>query len=84
MQNKTRLLILTCLLAATLTAFADGGQRNHEQGTKWVDPVEYFNLQDINRTDLRRDYGQGDIDFNKVIESIRHQQDAINCWGFGC
>ena len=68
MQNKTRLLILTCLLAATLTAFADGGQRNHEQGTKWVDPVEYFNLQDINRTDLRRDYDQGDIDINKVIK----------------
>lgn len=68
MQNKTRLLILTCLLAATLTAFADGGQRNHEQGTKWVDPVEYFELQDIDRTDFQRDYDQGDIDFNKVIK----------------
>ena len=48
-------------------AWADGEQRNHEPGTKWVDPVEFFELQDINRTDFQRDYDQGDIDFNKVV-----------------
>lgn len=55
-------------VALCLPVLADGEQRNHEQGTKWVDPVEYFELQDIDRTDFQRDYDQGDIDFNKVIK----------------
>lgn len=50
-----------------MPALADGEQKFHEQGTKWVDPVEYYNLQDINRTDFQRSYDQGDIDFNKEI-----------------
>ena len=48
--------------------WADGEQRNHEPGTKWVDPVEFYHLQDISRTDFQRDYDKGDIDFNKVMK----------------
>ncbi|MBR3114681.1 MAG: hypothetical protein IKH47_02740, partial [Bacteroidaceae bacterium] len=51
-----------------LPALADGEQRNFEVGTRWVDPVEFYELQDINRTDFQRDYDQGDIDFNKVVK----------------
>lgn len=67
MVNRKSLLTLTFSLLAVM-AYADGEQRNHEQGTRWVDPVEFYELQDIDRTDLQRDYDQGDIDFNKVIK----------------
>lgn len=68
-QRKWLRLVFTLLaVALCLSAYADGEQRHHEAGTKWVDPVEFYHLQDINRTDLQRDYDQGDIDFNKVLK----------------
>ena len=51
-----------------VAVWADGEQRHMEKGTTWVDPVEFYHLQDINRGDLTRDYDQGDIDFNKVLK----------------
>ena len=65
-----KLLLLTILLLSCngASVWADGEQRNHEVGTRWVDPVEFYELQDINRTDFQRDYDQGDIDFNKVVK----------------
>lgn len=63
-----RLSLVLCLASLwTLPAHADGEERNFEVGTKWVDPVEFYELQDISRTDFQRDYDQGDIDFNKEI-----------------
>ena len=59
---------LTLCAWSALPALADGEQRNFEVGTRWVDPVEFYELQDINRTDFQRDYDQGDIDFNKVVK----------------
>ena len=59
---------LTLFAWSALPALADGEQRNFEVGTRWVDPVEFYELQDINRTDFQRDYDQGDIDFNKVVK----------------
>ena len=57
---------LAMLLAfAALPARADGEQI--EGGSTWVNPVEFFKLQDIDYTDCRRDYDQGDIDFNNVL-----------------
>lgn len=47
---------------------ADGEQYFHEEGKKWVDPVEYYELQDVNRTDLQRSYDEGDIDVNKIFQ----------------
>ena len=67
-QHLTKLIFAACALLLAVTARADGEQRNHEAGTKWVDPVEFFELQDIGRTDFQRDYDQGDIDFNKVLK----------------
>ncbi len=52
---------------SVLPARADGEERN-EKGTTWVDPVEFYHLQDISRTDFQRDYDQGDIDFNRVLK----------------
>lgn len=48
---------------------AEGEERSLEDSTQWVDPVEYFELQDITTSDLQRDYDQGDIDFNKVLKA---------------
>ena len=61
--------MLTILLLCwhSTSVWADGEQRNHEEGTRWVDPVEFYEMQDIDRTDLQRDYDQGDIDFCKVV-----------------
>ena len=56
------------LMIVSTPVWADGEERNHEAGTRWVDPVEFYELQDINRTDFQRDYDQGDIDFNKVVK----------------
>ena len=63
-------LLLTILLLCwhSTSVWADGEQRNHEEGTRWVDPVEFYEMQDIDRTDLQRDYDQGDIDFCKVVK----------------
>ena len=61
-----RLVATMIFTAFSLHAIADGDQRQGD-GTRWVDPVGFFKLQDINRTDFQRDYDQGDIDFNKVL-----------------
>ena len=65
---KKTLFLTIALFAWYAVAYADGEQRNHEQGTRWVDPVEFFELQEIGHTDFQRDYDQGDIDFNKVMK----------------
>ena len=67
-MRKTKLLFIIWLLTSSipLTALADGEQV--EGGSVWVDPVEFFHLQDITTTDLKRDYDQGDIDINKVLK----------------
>ena len=67
-MRKTTLLFIIWLLTSSipLTALADGEQV--EGGLVWVDPVEFFHLQDITTTDLRRDYDQGDIDINEVLK----------------
>ena len=68
-MRKTTLLFIIWLLTSSipLTALADGEQV--EAGLVWVDPVEFFHLQDITTTDLRRDYDQGDIDINEVLKN---------------
>ena len=53
------------LLLAT-TAHADG-EKLVQDGTVWVNPVEFFSLRELNRTDYTRAYDQGDIDFNRVL-----------------
>ena len=65
-----KVLLLTILLLCwhCTSLWADGEQRNHEEGTRWVDPVEFYEMQNIDRTDLQRDYDQGDIDFCKVVK----------------
>ena len=65
---KQLLFLATLLQVFLIAARADGEQRNHEKGTTWVDPVEFYHLQDISSADLQRDYDQGDINFNKVLE----------------
>ena len=66
-RHLTKLIFAVCAFLLADTARADGEQRNHEEGTRWVDPVEFYELQDIDRTDFQRDYDQGDIDVNKEI-----------------
>ena len=61
------LIIFNVQCSLLNVAWADGEERN-EAGTRWVDPVEFYELQDINRTDFQRDYDQGDIDFNRVLK----------------
>lgn len=70
MKAPKKNIILRAVLAMSLAfsalqARADGEQI--EGGSTWVDPVEFFKLQDIDYTDCRRDYDQGDIDFNNVL-----------------
>ena len=66
-RHLTKLIFAVCAFLLAVTARADGEERN-EAGTRWVDPVEFYELQDINRTDFQRDYDQGDIDFNRVLK----------------
>ena len=63
--NPLRVALAMSLAFSALQARADGEQI--EGGSTWVDPVEFFKLQDIDYTDCRRDYDQGDIDFNNVL-----------------
>ena len=67
-MKKILLFILLLFAWNAVAVWADGDQRNHEPGTRWVDPVEFYELQDIGRTDFQRDYDQGDIDFSKVVK----------------
>ena len=67
---KELIIKIGCALGAFMlaaTALADGEDIN-KPGTQWVDPVEFYHLQDISRTDITRDYDKGDIDFNKVMK----------------
>ena len=62
------IIIALCMIFfGVLPAFADGEQINGG-GTRWVDPVVFFKLQDINNNNLQRSYYKGDIDINKVIK----------------
>ena len=65
--HNLRFFLVACAIIVALSARADGEERN-EAGTRWVDPVEFYHLQDISRTDFQRDYDQGDIDFNRVLK----------------
>ena len=65
--HNLRFFLVACAIIVALSARADGEERN-EKGTTWVDPVEFYHLQDISRTDFQRDYDQGDIDFNRVLK----------------
>ena len=56
------------LVCHTLPARADGEDKV-EPGTQWVDPVAFYELQDVTTADLKRDYDQGDIDVNKVMKN---------------
>ena len=58
------ILFTSCL---SFYALADGEQINGG-GTRWVDPVVFYKLQDIGSSDLQRTYYRGDIDINKVIK----------------
>lgn len=62
-----RLACFVLLVSCAVPALADGEQINGG-GTRWVDPVVFFKLQDITSNDLKRDYRTGDIDINKVIK----------------
>ncbi len=64
--HNLRFFLVACAIIVALSARADGEERN-EAGTRWVDPVEFYELQDIGYTDISRDYDQGDIDVGKVI-----------------
>ena len=66
-MKKVLLLTILLLSCNSASVWADGEERN-EAGTRWVDPVEFYELQDIDYTDLTRDYDQGDIDFNRVLK----------------
>ena len=65
---KHLIILVTLLQVFLIETHADGEQRHMEKGTTWVDPVEFYHLQDISHADLQRDYDQGDIDFNKVLK----------------
>lgn len=56
------------LVCHTLPARADGEDKV-EPGTQWVDPVTFYELQDVTTANLKRDYDQGDIDVNKVMKN---------------
>lgn len=63
-----RIAVIALILAfCAPTAIADGDQINGG-GTRWVDPVVFFKLQDITSNNLQRNYRTGDIDINKVIK----------------
>ena len=66
-MKKTLLFALLLSVWNAAAVWADGEERN-DKGTRWVDPVEFYELQDINRTDFKSDYDQGDIDFNKELK----------------
>ena len=66
-MKKVLLLTILLLSCNSASVWADGEERN-EAGTRWVDPVEFFELQEIGHTDFQRDYDQGDIDFNRVLK----------------
>ena len=49
------------------------GDQREFGGTRWIDPVILYDLQDITRTDYTRSYDQGDIDVNKEIVSKEYK-----------
>ena len=68
MRRVNGLMIALCLMCiGVLPVFADGEQINGG-GTRWVDPVVFYKLQDITNNDLQHTYYRGDIDINKVIK----------------
>ena len=62
-------LCLTMMLFAwNATALWADGEKLQQDGTVWVNPVEFFSMREMNRTDFQRDYDQGDIDFNRILK----------------
>lgn len=69
-MTRNLILRLACIVlsvSCAMPALADGEQINGG-GTRWVDPVVFFKLQDITSSDLQRNYRTGDININKVIK----------------
>ena len=56
------------LFAWNATALWADGEKLQQDGTVWVNPVEFFSLRELNRTDYTRAYDQGDIDFNRILK----------------
>lgn len=68
MKRYTNSIWMVALLViGGATQVRADGEAKVEQGTQWVDPVAFYELQDITTADLKRDYDQGDIDVNKVM-----------------
>lgn len=62
-----RIAVAMIFALLALPALADGEQIEGG-GTRWVDPVVFFKLQDITTSDLQSNYRTGNIDINKVIK----------------
>lgn len=68
MKRYTNSIWMVALLViGGATQVRADGEAKVEPGTQWVDPVAFYELQDVTTADLKRDYDQGDIDVNKVM-----------------
>ncbi|MBQ5509225.1 MAG: hypothetical protein IIT96_05625, partial [Muribaculaceae bacterium] len=56
-----RIAVAMIFALLALPALADGEQIEGG-GTRWVDPVVFFKLQDITTSDLQSNYRTGNID----------------------
>ena len=63
-----RILFITALLLSwnSASVWADGEDRS-EAGTQWVDPVAFYDLMDIEGSDFKPDYDQGNVDVVNVM-----------------
>ena len=66
MKKIVFLTVIGYWVLFSVKAWADG-EKLEQVGAVWVNPVEYYSLRELNRTDFQRDYDQGDIDFNRVL-----------------
>lgn len=67
MKKILILLIIFNVQCSMLNLARADGEKLVQDGTVWVNPVEFFSLRELNRTDYTRAYDQGDIDFNRVL-----------------
>ena len=68
-MKRLVLYIASCLTLCAwgaLPALADGEDRS-EAGTQWVDPVAFYDLMDIEASDYKPDYDQGNVDVVSVM-----------------
>ena len=68
MKKILILLIIFNVQCSMLNLARADGEKLVQDGTVWVNPVEFFSLRELNRTDYTRAYDQGDIDFNRVLK----------------